>query len=156
DKSLRVRVLVRQDCTATRLADLKDMPLALPRCALDHCELFLNQQQALCGSNAPFPKLCRPGAVEHALDEVVDGKVQAAVVDGAAADSYQQRRPGRFARLKDLHKPVMFPAPVVAYQEGGLDDAALRAFRGGLLKAKESAKGRMVLTLWKITGFEKV
>jgi ABC-type phosphate/phosphonate transport system substrate-binding protein len=157
DRSLRVHVLVRQDCTATRLADLKDMPLALPRCTLDHCELFLNQQQALCGSsNAPFPKLCRPGAVEDALDEVVDGKMQAAVVDGAAVDSYQHRKPGRFARLKDLHKPVLFPAPVVAYQEGAIDDTALRAFRGGLLKAQQSAKGRMVLTLWKLTRFEKV
>ena len=51
---------------------------------------------------------------------------------------------------------MLFPAPIVAYQEGGLDDAAVRAFRDGFMKTQQSARGRMVLMLWKLTGFESV
>lgn len=157
-KYLRVHVLVRHDGAATRLADLKDMPVALPRASLPHCELFLKRQGSLCGTeSAPaFSQLCRPSNAEDALDDVVEGKAQAAVIDGAGLECYQRRKPGRFARLKELHKPESFPVPIVAYVEGKLDDARLRAFREGIVKAQQTAKGRQVLMLWKLTAFEPV
>lgn len=157
-KYLRVHVLVRQDCAAGRLADLKDMPLGMPRCCLEHCELFLKRQGSLCATDtaAAFSQLSRSSDADDALDDLVDGKTQAAVVDGAGLESYQRRKPGRFARLKELHKPESFPVPIVAYVEGKLDDASLRAFREGIVKAQQTAKGRQVLMLWKMTGFEPV
>src|SRR5262249_49082593 len=112
NRCLRVHVMVRQDCAAARLADFKEMPISVPRCSLEHCELFVRRQASLCGGDgaAAFSQLCRPADVEDALDDVVDGKSQAAVVDGAALDCYQKRKPGRFGRLKELHKPELFPA----------------------------------------------
>jgi ABC-type phosphate/phosphonate transport system substrate-binding protein len=156
-KYLRVHVLVRQDCAATCFADLKDLPVALPR-GLPHCELFFKRQGNLCGSEsaAAFSQLCRPGVAEDALDDVVEGKVQAAVIDGAVLECYQRRKPGRFAQLKELRKPESFPVPIVAYVEGKLGDADLRAFREGIVKAQKTAKGRQALMLWKLTGFEPV
>jgi ABC-type phosphate/phosphonate transport system substrate-binding protein len=158
EKYLRVHVLVRQDCAATRLTDLKDMRVALPRAGVPHCELFLKRQGSLCATeSAPaFSQLSRPSDAEDALDDVVEGKAQAAIIDGAGLECYQRRKPGRFARLKELRKPESFPVPIVAYVEGLLDDAKLRAFREGIVKAQQTAKGRQVLMLWKLTGFEPV
>jgi ABC-type phosphate/phosphonate transport system substrate-binding protein len=157
-KYLRVHILVRQDCPATRLTDLKDRPVALPRASLPHCELFLKRQGSLCGTEmAPaFSQLCRPADAEDALDDVVEGKAQAAVIDGAVLDCYRRRKPGRYAQLKELDKPESFPVPIVAYVDGQLNDADLRAFRDGIVKAQQTAKGRQVLMLWKLTGFEPV
>jgi len=133
------------------------MPVALPR-GLPHCELFLKRQGNLCGTESAtaFSQLCRPADAEDALDDVVEGKAQAAVIDGAVLECYQRRKPGRFAQLKELRKPESFPVPIVAYVEGTLDDADLRAFREGIVKAQKTAKGRQALMLWKLTGFEPV
>jgi hypothetical protein len=94
--------------------------------------------------------------VEDALDAVVDGACQAAVVDGAAMDCYQHRKPGRFGNLKEIGSPETFPVPIVAYVDGKLDDATLCTVREGICRAQQTAKGQRVLMLWKLTGFETV
>src|SRR5207244_6848780 len=70
---------------------------------------------ALCTHNLPsfptrrssdlktfFPKITSPENTEDALDDVVDGVVQAAVVDRAGLEAYKRRKPGRFNRLKEV------------------------------------------------------
>lgn len=151
---LQVHILVRHDCQATKLADLADKPLALPRSSHVQCQLVL-QRQVCCGANA-LAKLKRPATAEDALDDVVDAVVQATVVDGEALESYQRRKPGRFVKLRELHKPETFPAPIVAYQPGILTDTALRTFHDGMARAHESARGRQALQLWKLSRFETV
>ena len=49
-----------------------------------------------------------------------------------------------------------FPATVVAYHPGILDEAALRSIRAALKKSPDTPEGRQMLTLWKLTGFEDV
>jgi hypothetical protein len=157
EKYLSVHVLARRDCTAALLADLKDMPVALPR-GSQNCELFWKRQAGLHGFalTDPLAALQRPADVEDALDDVVEGKAEVAVVDGAGMECYQRRKPGRFARLKELHKPESFPVPIVAYVEGQIDDATLRTFKEGIVRAQRTAKGQRVLMLWKLTSFDPV
>ena len=103
-----------------------------------------------------FARITTPASVEDALDDVVDGQAQATLVDGVSLDCYKRRKPGRFARLKEIRKAGPFPAAVVAYHAGAVDDAILRRVQSGLMDANKSAFGRQLLTLWKITGFEPV
>ncbi len=44
----------------------------------------------------------------------------------------------------------------MVYHSGVFDETTLRRFQEGLLKADKTALGRQLLTLWSLTGFEKV
>jgi len=50
----------------------------------------------------------------------------------------------------------VFPAAVVAYRPGILDEATLKRFREGMMNANRTILGRQMLTLWKLTAFEEV
>jgi ABC-type phosphate/phosphonate transport system substrate-binding protein len=155
---LYAHVLVRKDNSAASLADLKGQTLAMPSHTRPHCRLFLEKACHGCGRDMPgfFSRVTTPNNVEDALDDVVDGLVQTAVVDGVSLDCYRKRKPGRYAKLKEIQKSAAFPAAVVAYHAGAVDEATLRRFQKGMLNANKSAFGRQLLTLWKMTGFEPV
>jgi ABC-type phosphate/phosphonate transport system substrate-binding protein len=103
-----------------------------------------------------FSKITHPDNVEVALDDLVDGKVQAVIVDEVALASYKRRKPGRFAKLKELEKSATFPAAVVAYRPDKWNDADLKSIKDALLNAHQNPEGRQLLTMWKLTGFEEV
>lgn len=150
DDRVRVHVLVRQDNRATNLGDLADRPLALPRAGRAHCRLLLER-------HGVSPGQCRRSAsAEDALDDVIDGVAEAAIIDGDALACYQRRKPGRFAKLRELNEPTVFPAPIIAYQAGTFDDAVVRHLQQSLIKAHESARGKRTLELWKLTHYGSV
>jgi ABC-type phosphate/phosphonate transport system substrate-binding protein len=145
-------------CAAGRLADLKGKPLAIPSRTREHCLLFLERACRKQGKTMPefFGKISNPTSVEDALDDAVDGTVGAVLVDGVSLDCYKNRKPARFARLKVVLKSPAFPAAVVAYHSGAVDATTLNRFVQGMLAANRTAFGRQLLTLWKMTGFERV
>jgi ABC-type phosphate/phosphonate transport system substrate-binding protein len=157
-RQLYAHVIVRTDNPAAGLADLKDKSLAVPRQTKEHCRVFVYHRCRQRGQepDAFFSAMPAPASVEDALDDVVDREVEAAVVDGVALECYQRRKPGRFAKLKTVHQSEAFPAAVVAYRPGAIEDATLERFRAGLLGAHQTSLGRQMLTLWKLTGFEAV
>lgn len=151
-------VLVRQDNRAQTLADLQGQSLALPQVPQRHLHLFVERQTLALGKRpmAFFSSITEPDNLEDALDDVVDGVVQAAVVDRVGLESYQRRKPGRFRQLRELVRSEAFPPAVVAYREGGLAQRTLDRVRDGLLQAHHKDKGQRLLTLFKVTGFEPV
>ena len=155
---LVAHLIVRNDNPVTDLAGLKGKSLAIPAGTKEHCRLFLERQCKAIGVEPGrlFAKTTKPANIEDALDDLVDGLVTAALIDDVGLKRYQARKPGRSARLKDLQKSVPFPATVVAYHPGILDEAALRSIRAALKKAPDTPEGRQMLTLWKLTGFEDV
>lgn len=154
----RALVVVRTDNPAANLAALKDQTVAIPKGGREHCRLFLERHCQNYGKEPAgfFAEISSPANDEEALDDVVDGTVHAAVVDGIALEVYQKRKPGRYAQLKELTKSQSFPATVIAFKKGALDDATLQRFREGLLSAKTTPRGRQVLQLTKLTSFEPV
>jgi ABC-type phosphate/phosphonate transport system substrate-binding protein len=106
--------------------------------------------------DAYFSKVLAPENTEDALDDVVDGMVGAAAVERVGLESYKRRKPGRFKQLKELAKSRPFPPVVVAYVDGSLDAKTLQRFREGLLGAARKERGEMLLTLFRLTGFEEV
>jgi ABC-type phosphate/phosphonate transport system substrate-binding protein len=157
-RDLRAVVLVRPGCGAAGFADLAGRSLAQPYGSRGHCRFFLERQCQAHGK-APeqfFSHITCPANAEDALDDVVDGQADAAVMDAVSLECYQRRKPGRCARLRQLLRSEVFPATVIAYQPGTVDDTLVQRFRDALLNAGQDARGRQMLTLWKLTGFETV
>jgi ABC-type phosphate/phosphonate transport system substrate-binding protein len=155
---LRAHLLVRQDSSATSLASLRSLTLALPSNSPEHCRLFVERQCRKAGKEpqAFFDRITTPSTSEDALDDVVDGLVHGAVVDGAALHCYGRRKSGRCARLKEVQQSEIFPAAVIAFHTGALDPATLQRFREALLKAHQQPGAKHLLTLWRINGFKPV
>jgi ABC-type phosphate/phosphonate transport system substrate-binding protein len=148
--------VVRQDNAAVDFAQLEGQALALPRSGQEHLHLFVERQAQARGKKLGefFSRMSSPSNVEDALDDVVEGVVQAAVVDRVALDAYKRRKPGRFSKLKPLAQTQRFPPPLVAFAEGTLDQATLQRFRDGLLNARRKERGQRLLNLFKLTSFE--
>jgi ABC-type phosphate/phosphonate transport system substrate-binding protein len=157
-RHLQAFVLVRADSPARQVADLKGKVLALPVGTREHCRVFLDGQCAACGLPRAqfFSRVITPANVEVALDDVVRGKTQAAVIDEVSLDCYQQVKPGCFARLKVLQRSRVFPAGVIVYRQGALDRDTLDRFKTGMTTANQNERGRELMTMWKLTAFETV
>jgi ABC-type phosphate/phosphonate transport system substrate-binding protein len=155
---LRATLLVAANSPAARFADLKGQSLAIPRHSHEHCYQFLSRCCRQQGSEPALflGKLAKPDTVEDALDDVVDGVIGAAVVEEVPLQHYRRRKPGRCARLKVLQESERFPASVVAYRPGHLDDQKLKALRDGMLATQRDPVGRQLLTWWRTTAFEPV
>lgn len=149
-------VVARKDNQAATFAQLQGQSFAEPPESRGFPWFFVERQcQALGKSPATFfSKITTPANVEDALDDVVDGVVQGTAVDRAGLEAFRRRKPARFAQLKEvLHSPPA-PPPVVAYAEGALDKNTLDRFRTGLLRANQQERGRTLLTVFHLTGFE--
>jgi ABC-type phosphate/phosphonate transport system substrate-binding protein len=151
-------LVVREDSTAKQIADLKGTAVALPVRSKEHCRLFLQKQCAAFGQQPGqfFSKIVASAHVEAGLDDVLRGKVQAAVVDNVALECYESVKPGCHARLKVFLKSEVFPAAVVAYHHGAVDQATLKRFKDGMITANQNERGRELMTMWQLTAFEDI
>ncbi len=150
-------VVTRRDDPAKDFAGLKGQSLAVAT-GEGFLRLFVDRQSEANEKKASefFSKVTAPDNVEDALDDLVDGKVQAVAVDRAGLEAYKRRKPGRFKQLKEVAQSKPFPPAVVAYYDSALDEATLRRFKDGLLGAAKKEKGQTLLTLFHLTGFEDV
>jgi len=131
------------------------LSFAIPSTGQRFLRLYAERQAQAAGKNLEvfFAKIATPENVEDALDDVVDGTVQAAVTDRAALEAYKRRKPGRFAKLKEVAKSKPFPPPLVAYYDNVLGQSTRALFKKGLLDASRKERGQTMLTLFHLTGF---
>jgi ABC-type phosphate/phosphonate transport system substrate-binding protein len=156
-RNLTANIVVRNDSPTGTFADLKGKVIALPRYLPGQCRLYLQRLCREAGAEPRlFAKITTPANVEEALDDVLRGKLQAAVVDGVSLECYEQVKSACFSRLKVLKQSEIFPAAVVAYREGALDASTLKRFREGMVSASQTERGRDLMSMWKLTGFEDV
>lgn len=158
DRQLYAYLVVREDSGARNLTDLKGQALALPKGSREHCRLFLDRQCARCGQPTAklFGRITSQANVEGALDDVLRGKVQVAVVDGVSLECYRQVKPGCHARLKILQKSELFPAAVIACRADVLNAETVERFKTGMITANQNERGRELMTMWKLTAFEAI
>jgi ABC-type phosphate/phosphonate transport system substrate-binding protein len=149
-------MVAKKDDPAKDFAGLKGQSLCLPDTGQRYLRLFVDRESQAAGKEAKdfFSKVTTRDNVEDVLDDVVDGVVQAAAVDRASLEAYKRRKPGRFNQLKEVAHSQPFPPVVVAYYDKVLDEATLRRFREGLLGASNKEKGKMMLTLFRLSGFD--
>ena len=157
-RHLTANLVVRNDSPAGSFGDLKGKIIALPRYLPGQCRLYLQRLCREAGSDPQhfLAKITSPPNVEQALDDILRGKLQAAVVDGVSLECYEQVKSACFSRLKVLKQSEVFPAAVIAYREGALDASTLKRFREGMVSASQTERGRDLMSMWKLTGFEDV
>jgi len=151
-----VHVVARHDSPARDFAGLKGQALLEVSGTAGSVHLFVDHLCHEQGQPAKsfFSRVTTTDNAEDALDDLVDGKVQAVVADRASLEAFKRRKPARFKQLKEVAHSQPFPPSVVAYQEGQLDETTLEHFRDGLLKASRNDRGQTLLTMFKLTSFE--
>jgi ABC-type phosphate/phosphonate transport system substrate-binding protein len=149
-------VMAKSDNKATTLAGLKGQSMAIPRASQGFPRFFLERETLGQGAKLSdfFSKVTTPDELEDGLDDIVDGIVDACVVDQAGLEAYERRKPGRFEKLKQVVKSQPFPSHVVAYDDKDTDVTTRDQFRAGLLGAGDKDLGPKVLNLFKLTAFE--
>jgi len=149
-------VVTRSAGKAMSFADLKGQTFSMASSNLPFLRLFVKSQAGGKKPEAFFSKVTHPDNVEDALDDVVDGVVQATVVDRAALEAFKHRKPARFKKLRQIVHSQPVPPVVIACYESGLDAGTKQRFRTGLFGAGKKEKGKMMLTLFRLTGFDAV
>jgi ABC-type phosphate/phosphonate transport system substrate-binding protein len=150
-RDVQAFILVRWDCKAATLADMKGTKLVLAKNGRDHVRLFLDRQMA-----GGFDSTEKTDTVHEALQRIIEGDADLTVADGAAWNYFQKLYPGPSQNLKVLAKSDVFPPTVVAYKKGALDDATVARIRDGLLTAHEASRGAKLMNLIRIDRFEEV
>lgn len=157
-KHLRAFLIVRTDNEANDFGDLQGKTVCVPKGSRDHCLLFMErrcEEAGACSADL-LGKVTTAANAEDALDDLVDGNMEAAIVDGLSLEGFKLRKPGRASKLKVIVESEVFPAAVVAYCPGVLNDAVIKRFRDSLLTTHKSMLGKQLLTLWRLTGFEAI
>jgi ABC-type phosphate/phosphonate transport system substrate-binding protein len=157
-RNLRANLVVRNDSAVKTFADLKGKALALPRRSREHSHLFLEKACRELGATpkTQFGEIVNQATIEDALDDVLRKKVDGAVVDSVALECYELLKPGCYAGLKVVQHSCVFPAAVVAYRAGGVDDTTLGRIRDGLIRANQDARGKELMFMWNLTAFENI
>jgi ABC-type phosphate/phosphonate transport system substrate-binding protein len=155
---LCAKLVVFKGSSFTKLADLKGKNLAIPVYTGEHCHLFIERRCVAAGDPLDrfFDKIATPPNMEDALDGVIDGIYQAAVVDGEVLANYGQRKPGRYGKLRTLLESEDFPPDVVACNPANLDEQIQKRFSQGLINAAQTSRGKHLLLICRVNGFEMI
>jgi ABC-type phosphate/phosphonate transport system substrate-binding protein len=159
DRTPRACLVVHRDSRAASLADLKGKTLALPCRTRGFCHLFLERECLASDGTAPrnfFSRLIKSADLTQGLNNVVAGTADGVVVDNVCLEGYRRHQPQHFERLKVIQQSEPFPAAVIAYRVGGLEEKAITRLQEGLLTASRSQTGQELLGLCQITRFEKI
>ncbi|HEX3146620.1 MAG TPA: PhnD/SsuA/transferrin family substrate-binding protein [Gemmataceae bacterium] len=155
-KPLIAYLLVRHDCNAGDLADLKDGKLVMATALTDHARLFLAKRQAEEMGGSVFRSTATVDTVHEAIQKVIAEEGDLTVTDHAAWSYFQKLYPGASKNLKVLAKSEEFPPTVLVYKKGSLDEIALKKLRDGLVTSHETAKVARMMGLVRIEKFVAV
>ncbi|MBY0527871.1 MAG: phosphate/phosphite/phosphonate ABC transporter substrate-binding protein [Gemmataceae bacterium] len=152
------RIVVRKDSKITDFASLEGQAISMCPSDPTFVRFYVEREAQARGKKVEkyFSRIAQPQFVEDALEDVIEGELQAAAVDRAGLEAFKRRKPGRFNQLKEIVRSQPFPPTVLAYQDKALDDNTLQRFRTGLTAAARKEKGEMLLTLFRLTAFEAV
>jgi len=150
-------VVARKDSSLSDFSSLKGQAMAIPQSVEGQLSLFVDHlaKQAGKSADAYFSRVTHPKSIEDTLDDVVDGVVQAAVVDRVGVEAYKRLKPGRFQQLKEVVHSGPFPSPVVACYDRKLDTRAVDKVVNGLLNSNQTDRGQRLLEMFKLTRFER-
>ena len=156
---LRAVLLVRKNSEIESFQRLQGKKIALPTRSKIHCHLFLDKGCADCGRgnvNEFFAAVDRAWDPESAIDQVVLGKLDGVIVDTNDIKAYKLVKSAWFATLRIADRSPQFPPGVVACYKGRLNEATVKRFRQGMLRANTSPRGQRSMQLFKISAFQSV
>jgi len=149
------KIIVRKNKEASikSFDDLKGKTLTIPANGQPYLRLFIDKlaHEKSTTADKYFSKINTPENLEDALDDVVDGKDVAAVVDQAALDAFKRRKPGRFNQLQEIAHSTPFPPIVIADYNDVLSPETKQTLKDGLMMSHLLEKGQTLLTLFHLT-----
>jgi len=154
---LEAMVVMRQDKAVEDIKDLCGKTVLLPRSVRETTHLFANRRCTIAGT--PFRKHCEVKMVndpDDALDQVVDGQADAAVIEKHQWESFKEDKPGRSNRLKVILASEPFPPAIIAFIPGNLKQDTVERFRQGMIGAKNNRRASELLQMVRISSFESV
>lgn len=155
-REVQAFLLVRWDCKAVGLSDLKGTKLALAKNLRDHAGLYLERKKAEDMADGGFCSTEKADTVHDAIHKVIEGDADVTAADGAAWSYFQKLYPGASQNLKVLARSDVFPPTVVACKKGALSPATVTMIRSGLLTAHEATKAAKLLGLIKVEKFDEL
>ena len=153
-KEVQAFLLVRYDCKATGLGEMKGCKLAMATTSRDHARLFLEKRRAEEAGSFCSTEKCP--TVHDAIQKVIEEEAEITVADQAAWNYFQKLYPGASQNLRVLAQSDVFPPAVIAYKKGALDDATIKKVREGLITAHESSKAAKVMNMIKVEKFDEL
>jgi ABC-type phosphate/phosphonate transport system substrate-binding protein len=155
-REVQAYLLVRWDCKAAHLGDLKGGKLALATGTRDHARLFFERRKAAEMGGGGFSSTVKAASVHDAIHQVIDGEADVTVADHAAWNYYQKLYPGGSQNIRVLSRSEVFPPTVIACKSGALPDETIKRLREGLLTAHQGSRAAKVMNLIKVEKFEEI
>jgi ABC-type phosphate/phosphonate transport system substrate-binding protein len=152
-------LVVKSGGPIKQFADLKGKSVSDYRFTRIFSRLYLDrlcQEANRTPARDYFGKFEHRDSAEELLDDVMDGKVDVALIEEVCFDTYERRKPARCQGLKVLARSEKFPSSVVIYRAGGLHPVTKKKLHDGMLEADKTLLGRHLMTFWQMTGFEKL
>jgi len=136
--------------------DLKGACVAIPKGSKAHCQMFLDRIREGLPEDSCCPMKYSGRVPEEILDDVVQGKCEAALVDVSSLLAYQSDRPGAGSWLKVLKDSELLPSAVVVCRKGVLTEKQIQAVKDALLNCANTASGKAFVMFWNLKGFGPV
>jgi ABC-type phosphate/phosphonate transport system substrate-binding protein len=155
-KEVQAVLLVRWDCKAANLGDLKGSKLAMATMLRDHARLFLKKSRNDEMGDSSFCSTEKADTVHAAIHKVIDGEADLTVADFAAWNYFQKLYPGLSQNLRVLSRSDLFPPTVIAYEKGTLDEATVKTIREGLMTAHQNSKAMRMMNMIRVERFDAV
>ena len=156
----RAYLIVHKTNPAKSVADLRGKKFDMPNDVAEHGRLYVEKLCAESAKLAPaqfFNAIVKSASQIDAFDDVARGNADATVADTARLEFYKEIKGPVFAKnLRVLQESETFPPAVIVTLKGGLDEATVKQFRDGLLKAQTTAAGRDMMKTWNIEAFEPI
>jgi ABC-type phosphate/phosphonate transport system substrate-binding protein len=154
-KEVYAVLLIRSECKAKSLADLKGKKLALTRTLKDHARLFLEKQKAERMSGGDL-KAQDAETVHDGIQKLIAGEADVTVADSASWSYFQKLYPGASKGLRVLAQSDEFPPTVLAFKKDTLADDALKKIGDGFLTAHQNKKASMLMAAIHIERFDAI
>lgn len=154
---LESMLIVRQDKKITGPLDLAGKTVLMPKTVRECSHVFASRRCTVVGR--PLRTHCKMLVVndpEDALDQIVDGQADAAVVEKHQWEYYKDEKPGRSKNLVVAISSDPFPPAIIAYIPANLKKDSVDRFRNGMISAKKNPRAADLLKMIRLTSFESI
>ena len=148
--------IVRWNCAAQNIGQLKNGKLSLPPVHHPYSEMYLEKLKNEHMKGESFSGQLNAGSGCEAIDQVLDGKCECAIVDGSLLKTYEALYPGPFKATKVLCESEVFPNACIVVKKGELSQQTIDKFTDALINAVNVPAEKPMLVAWKVKRFTKV
>jgi ABC-type phosphate/phosphonate transport system substrate-binding protein len=148
--------VVRWNCEAANIGELKNGKISLPPIHRHYCDLYLSKIKDEHMKGANFAGQLTGASATDTISQVINSASECAIVDCATYEFFKVAYPGQFKCIKVLCQSEVFPNACIVVNKGDLNPKTIDKFTKALLKAENDPVGKPMLGTWKLNGFAKV